>query len=109
MADGNGNGTRGDRVARHSVTAVAGASVGILLTYISAVSGQSAELARLTERVESLSAKINQNMDDRYRGTDAERDFRIRDYRIQQNAEHIDEVQKCCERHRNEHSRDSND
>ena len=56
-------------------TAVIGAAGGVLVTYVTAVAGHSEDIARITERLNSIQKNIESNMDDRYRGSDAVRDL----------------------------------
>ena len=89
------------------LSAGAGAAGGILLTYVTAVSSHSEEIVRITERMIALEATISSSMDDRYRGSDARRDFALVEEKIKANAEHIAELQIMLrgeiERHNEEH------
>lgn len=80
--------------------------VGMLLTYSTAVTGQSERLATLSESVSNIKKEITEMKIDlreanssRYRSNDAQRDFRAVTIQISQNAKQIDELQDLINRH----------
>ena len=75
-----------------------GTVVGVLITFVTAVSTHSEDIARLTERIDNLVDIVESGTSDRYRGVDAARDFRLRDQRIDHNAREIEELKKLHER-----------
>lgn len=97
MANGNGiaNGNgKNSQLIDKFMTALAGGAIGVLITYVTAVSNHSQKLASLTARMDALVEKVEASMDDRYRGNDAVRDLQLRDHRISENAANIRELQK---------------
>lgn len=55
-------------------------------------SAVSTEMVYMSKSIEQINAKLERNIDDRYRGRDAARDFLIRDRRINKNEQEIERV-----------------
>ena len=56
--------------------------LGITVTYSTGVASNRTEIVRLATQVENLTITIKDNMQDRYRGADAARDFKTVNNRI---------------------------
>ena len=67
-----------------------GTTVGFGLSYLTLI----ADVATLTERMAALQDQIAQGIDDRYRGSDARRDFALVQQQIEQNAHQIEELEQ---------------
>ena len=72
-----------------------GTALGVLITYFTALT----DLAVLEERSIALDNTISSGMTDRYRGSDARRDFALVNQQINQNAHQIEELQKMLRDH----------
>lgn len=81
--------------ALSAISGTVGLCGGLLISWFTSV----ADLAVLTERVSSIDRKIVEQMDDRYRGTDARKDQEILMERIGQNAKHIKELERLLREH----------
>jgi len=66
-----------------------GAALGILLTYITAVSAHGQDITRIEVQLENLTLEVRRGMKDRYHRNDAKADFELRDYQIRNNSERI--------------------
>ena len=62
--------------ARAVISALLGTALGITITYMTGVASNRTEIVRLATQVQNLTDTIKVNMADRYRGSDAVRDFR---------------------------------
>jgi sensor c-di-GMP phosphodiesterase-like protein len=67
-----------------------------LLTFVFAVQG---DRNKLVTQLETLSTQMEERTDDRYRGSDARRDFDKVSVQIANNAEHIKELQALVRNH----------
>ena len=74
-----------------------GTAVGLGISYFTLI----ADLATLTERMASLQTEVQRGIDDRYRGSDAIRDFALVNQQIKQNAHQIEELEKMMREHVN--------
>ena len=59
------------------ISGLLGTALGITITYSTGVASNRTEIVRLATQVENLTSSIQVNMSDRYRGTDAKRDFDV--------------------------------
>ena len=71
MAEENGG------LLKAALSGAMGAALGILITYSTGVSSNRTEIVRLATKVDNLTNTIEANMGDRYRGSDARRDFAV--------------------------------
>ena len=96
MANGNGSGK-----LVLTLIGILGSALGFSLAQFTAASDASAGLRVLTERVGHLNTQIQAGMDDRYRGSDARRDFALVKQQIEQNAKQIEELHVIMRGHDN--------
>jgi 23S rRNA A2030 N6-methylase RlmJ len=88
-----------------AMTAVLGAAGGVLLTYITAVSGHDKAIARLETKLEAVSEQIKEGMNDRYYGSDAVQDFKRVNDRIDKVEAHDERVEQELNRHLRTHGK----
>ena len=74
-----------------------------LLTFVFAIQGErqvfNVKLSDLSIQISHLTAKLDERTDDRYRGSDARRDFDKVSVQIEANASQIKELQELVRRH----------
>jgi hypothetical protein len=67
----------GEGYVKIVISAVLGAALGISVTFMTGVSSNATEIVRLTTQVVSLTNEVRAGMVDRYKGSDAIRDFAL--------------------------------
>lgn len=85
-------------VVSKALYGIIGTVIGVLITYVTAISQHSEDIARLTERIENLTLEVRSGMDDRYRASDALRDLQLRDERIEHNVREIEAIKERLHR-----------
>ena len=69
-----------------------GTAVGVLITYVTAVSTHGEEIKVLAERIDNLAEEVHERMGDRYTATDANRDLQLIRFRFERNETLIKEA-----------------
>lgn len=88
-----------------AISGIIGAALGIMITYSTGVASNRTEIVRLATKVDSLTSTINNNMNDRYRGQDAQRDFNIIREKIVEIIAHDAEQENEIRNHLREHEK----
>ena len=78
-----------------SVAGLMGTALGMMISWATAIGN----IDVLTERVGHLNTQIQAGMDDRYRSSDAKKDFLLVQQQISQNAKQIEELHSMMRTH----------
>jgi len=89
--------------AKTIIAALLGATLGMIVTYSTGVSANRTEIVRLATNVDNLTKTINDGMNDRYRGSDARRDFSLIAQQIQNIRERDEELETTLKEHLRDH------
>jgi hypothetical protein len=99
---------QGEGYVKIVISAVLGAAMGISITFMTGVSTNRTEIVRLSVMVEALTHTINNNMNDRYTGADARRDFALIQEQMKNITSHDQELEVEFKEHVAAHNAEHN-